>query len=88
MPKKHLTSKVLYWHIHACASAQSFQGLWVFTVEMDLHELRDCVQENIRPTRLQISMWYKACSEVLKWSLRVELGVMNQTDHLEVEYKV
>ena len=33
MPKKHLTSKVLDQHVHACASAQSDQGLWVFTVE-------------------------------------------------------
>ena len=35
MPKKHLTSKELGHHMHACASAQSDQGLWVFTVEKD-----------------------------------------------------
>ena len=32
MPKKHLTSKVLDQHVHACASAQFDQGIWVFTV--------------------------------------------------------
>ena len=36
MPKKHLTSKVLDQHVHACASAQSDQGLWVITVEKRL----------------------------------------------------
>ena len=45
MPKKHPTSKVLDQHMHACASAQSDDGLWVFTVEKDLHEIRDGVQE-------------------------------------------
>ena len=33
MPKEHLTSKVLDQHMHACASAQSDQCLWVFTLE-------------------------------------------------------
>ena len=36
MPKKHLTSKVLDLHMHACASAQSDQDLWVVTVEKRL----------------------------------------------------
>ena len=31
-PKKHLTSKILDKHMHACASAQSDKGLWGFTV--------------------------------------------------------
>ena len=47
MPKRHLTSKVLDQHMHVCASAQSDQGLWVFTVEKDSHEICDGVQENI-----------------------------------------
>ena len=47
MLKKHLTSKVLDQHMHACASAQSDQGLWVFTVEKDSHEICEGVQENI-----------------------------------------
>ena len=49
MPKKHLTSNILDQHVHACALAQSDQGLWVFTVEKYLHEIRDGVQENIWP---------------------------------------
>ena len=36
MPKKHLTSKVLDQRMHAIASTQSNQGLWVFTVEKDM----------------------------------------------------
>ena len=47
MPKKHLTSKVLDQHMHASASVQSDQGLWVFTVEKDPHEICDGVQEYI-----------------------------------------
>ena len=39
MPKKHLTSKVLDQHMLAWASAQSDQGLWVFTVEKDSHDI-------------------------------------------------
>ena len=35
MRKKHLTNKVLDLHMHACASAQSDQGLWVFTEELE-----------------------------------------------------
>ena len=45
--KKHLTSKVLDPYMHACASAQSDQGLWVFIVEKDSREICDGVQENI-----------------------------------------
>ena len=33
IPKQHLTSKVLDQHMHACASAQSDEDLWVFSVE-------------------------------------------------------
>ena len=33
MPKKHVTNTVLNQQMHACVSAQSDQGLWVFTVE-------------------------------------------------------
>ena len=33
MPKKHLISKVLDQYVHACASAQTDQGPWVFTEE-------------------------------------------------------
>ena len=33
MPEKHPTSKVIDQHMHACASAQSDQDLWVFTIE-------------------------------------------------------
>ena len=33
--------------MHAGASAQSDQGLWVFTVEEDSHEICDDVQEYI-----------------------------------------
>ena len=47
VPRKHLTSKVRDQHTHAYASAQSDQGLWVFTVEKDLHEICDGVQEYI-----------------------------------------
>ena len=56
MPKKHLTSKVIDQHVHACASALSDQGLWVFTVEKDPHEIRDGVQEYIWPTKFQLNM--------------------------------
>ena len=37
MPKKHLTGKVLDQHVNACAPAQSYKGIWVFTVEKKQH---------------------------------------------------
>ena len=47
MPEKHLSSKGLDQHMHACTFAQSDQGLWALQKEKDLHEIRDGVQENI-----------------------------------------
>ena len=55
MRKKHLISKVLDQHTHAFASAQSDQGIRVFTVEKDLYDIWDD-RENIWPTKFQINM--------------------------------
>ena len=56
MPKKHLISKVLDQQMHTCASAQSDQGLWVFTVEKRLAWTMWRRPWNIWPTKFQISM--------------------------------
>ena len=53
--------------MHACVSAQSDQGLWVFIVKQDSHETSDGVHENIWITKGWIALKWQILWETNKF---------------------